>query len=123
MKSERGPASRSMEARRPCIRRVQWNALAAAAIGARALRLTNDQTAHALGIAEYYGPRSPLMRVVTLPTMLKDGSTMGAFAGVTAAYLAADGFTGAPAETLDLEAGSRDPTLWRDLASRWRILE
>ena len=100
-----------------------WNALAAAAIGARALRLSNDQTAHAFGIAEYYGPRSPLMRVVARPTMLKDGSTMGAFAGVTAAYLAQDAFTGAPAETVDLEAGSRDPTLWRDLGSRWRILE
>lgn len=100
-----------------------WNALAAAAVAARALQLSNDQTAHALGIAEYYGPRSPLMRVVACPTMLKDGSTVGAFAGVTAAYLAEDGFTGAPAETIDLDAGSADPTLWRDLGSRWRILE
>jgi 2-methylcitrate dehydratase PrpD len=32
-------------------------------------------------------------------------------------------FTGAPADTVDLDAGSRDPTLWRDLGSRWRILE
>jgi 2-methylcitrate dehydratase PrpD len=100
-----------------------WNALAAAAIGARVLRLSTDQTAHALGIAEYYGPRSPLMRVIARPTMVKDGSTMGAFAGVSAVYLAADGFTGALAETVDLDAGSRDPTLWRDLGSRWRILE
>ncbi len=100
-----------------------WNALAAAAIGARALRLSDEQIAHALGIAEYYGPRSPLMRIIERPTMLKDGSTMGAFAGVTAAYLAEDGFTGAPAETVDLDAGSRDSTLWRDLGTRWRILE
>lgn len=100
-----------------------WNALAAAAIGGRALRLSTEQIAHALGIAEYYGPRSPLMRIIEHPTMLKDGSTMGAFAGVGAAYLAKDGFTGAPAETVDLDAGSRDPTLWRDLGSRWRILE
>jgi 2-methylcitrate dehydratase PrpD len=100
-----------------------WNALAAAAIGARMLRLSSDQTAHALGIAEYYGPRSALMRVIAFPTMVKDGSTLGAFAGVTAAYLAQDGFTGAPAETIDLDAGTRDPTLWRDLGSRWRILE
>ena len=100
-----------------------WNALAAAAIGARVLRVSDDQIAHALGIAEYYGPRSPLMRIIEHPTMLKDGSTMGAFAGVSAAYLAQDGFTGAPAETVDLDAGSRDTTLWRDLGSRWRILE
>ena len=84
-----------------------WNALAAAAIGARVLRLSDAQIAHALGIAEYYGPRSALMRIIEHPTMLKDGSTMGAFAGVSAAYLAQDGFTGAPAETVDLNAGAR----------------
>ena len=99
-----------------------WNALAAAAIGARSLRLTGAETAHALGIAEYYGPRSPLMRVAAYPTMVKDGSTMGAFAGASAAYLAAGGFTGAPAATVDLAAGVRDPALWHDLGSRWRIV-
>ncbi len=100
-----------------------WNALAAAAIGARALRLSDEQIAHALGIAEYYGPRSPLMRIIEHPTMLKDGSTMGAFAGVTAAYLAHDGFTGAPAETVDLDTARDTRALWADLGSRWCILE
>jgi 2-methylcitrate dehydratase PrpD len=112
-----------------------WNALAAAAIGSRMLRLSQGETAHALGIAEYYGPRSRLMRIIEHPTMLKDGSTMGAFAGVSAACLAADGFTGAPADTVGLEglpgsvaaagtaACAGDPAPWRDLGSRWRILE
>jgi 2-methylcitrate dehydratase PrpD len=109
-----------------------WNALAAAAIGSRALRLSHGQTAHALGIAEYYGPRSRLMRVIEHPTMVKDGSTMGAFAGVSAAYLAEDGYTGAPADTIELEglpasvvpaADTRDPSVWSDLGTRWRILE
>lgn len=100
-----------------------WNALAAAAIGSRVLCLSHDRTAHALGIAEYYGPRSRLMRIIEHPTMVKDGSTMGAFAGVSAAYLAEEGFTGAPADTIDLEASAGNPSLWRDLGSRWRILE
>lgn len=97
-----------------------WNALAAAAIGARALRLDDGQTAHALGIAEYYGPRSQMMRVIDHPTMLKDGSTMGAMAGVSAALLAAAGFTGAPAITMT-DAAVAD--IWNDLGQRWRIEE
>lgn len=95
-----------------------WNSLACAAIGARLLRLTPEQTRHALGIAEYHGPRSPIMRVVDYPTMVKDGSGWGAMAGLSAALLAADGFTGAPALTVEsLE------TAWSDLGVRWRILE
>mgnify|MGYP000026502631 FL=1 len=97
-----------------------WNALAAAAIGTRALALSPAQTAHALGIAEYYGPRSQMMRVIDHPTMLKDGSAMGAMSGVSAALLAAEGFTGAPALTV---AGNDVADLWRDLGQRWRIEE
>jgi 2-methylcitrate dehydratase PrpD len=100
-----------------------WNALAAAAIGSRMLRLSHDRTAHALGIAEYYGPRSRLMRIIEHPTMVKDGSTMGAFAGVSAAYLAEDGFTGAPADTVEVEGSASEPSVWSDLGSQWRILE
>ncbi|MGF1631450.1 MAG: MmgE/PrpD family protein [Kiloniellaceae bacterium] len=97
-----------------------WNAIAAAAIGARALGLSLAQTAHALGIAEYYGPRSPMMRVIDHPTMLKDGSAMGAMSGVSAALLAADDFTGAPAVTV---TGDDIADLWSDLGRRWRIEE
>ncbi|WP_193371072.1 MmgE/PrpD family protein [Pelagibius marinus] len=97
-----------------------WNALAAAALGARALGLSRPQTAHALGIAEYYGPRSQMMRVIDHPTMLKDGSAMGALAGVSAALLAAEGFTGAPAVTV---TGDATAATWRDLGRRWTIEE
>jgi hypothetical protein len=38
-----------------------------------------------------------MMRRIDHPTMLKDGSAWGAFSGVTAAPLAADDFTSAPA--------------------------
>ncbi|MEA2188960.1 MAG: hypothetical protein QOK16_3971 [Solirubrobacteraceae bacterium] len=95
-----------------------WNALGAAAVGARALSLDETATRHALGIAEYHGPRAPMMRCVDHPTMVKDSSAWGAHAGVSAALLAAAGFTGAPAELLTL-----DPPLWEDLGERWTLLE
>jgi 2-methylcitrate dehydratase PrpD len=97
-----------------------WVSVAVAALGARALKLSPQQTREAMGIAEYHGPRSQMMRVIDTPTMLKDGSGWGAMAGVSAAYLAADGFTGAPAITVeDQELAS----LWSDLGERWRIHE
>ena len=77
-------------------------------------------TAEAVGIAEYHGPRSQMMRVIDHPTMLKDGSGWGAMAGVSAAYLARDGFTGAPAITMTApEVHDR----WADLGSTWWILD
>jgi len=94
-----------------------WNALGAAAVGSRLLGLNGEQTWHALGIAEYHGPRGPMMRCIDHPTMVKDGSDRGAAAGLTAALLAADGFTGAPAVTVEGATG------WADLGRRWRILE
>ncbi|GAB4451405.1 MAG: MmgE/PrpD family protein [Anaerolineae bacterium] len=97
-----------------------WTALACAALGARFLRLDSQATWHALGIAEYHGPRSQIMRCVDHPAMVKDGAGWGAMAGLSAAYLAADGFTGAPA--LTLEDGAVAAT-WADVGARWRILE
>ncbi|MBT9288618.1 MmgE/PrpD family protein [Prosthecodimorpha staleyi] len=97
-----------------------WNAIACAALGARLLGLSNAATREALGIAEYHGPRSQMMRCIDFPTMVKDGSGWGALAGVSAAFLAADGFTGAPAITLE---ASEQAALWADLGRRWTIEE
>jgi len=97
-----------------------WSALACAALGARLLKLEREQTREALGIAEYHGPRSQMMRCIDFPTMVKDGSGWGALAGVSAAYLAAEGFTGAPALTAEAPEQQR---LWSDLGRRWTILE
>jgi 2-methylcitrate dehydratase PrpD len=97
-----------------------WVSIAAAALGARVLGLGEAQTREAIGIAEYHGPRSQMMRCIDHPTMLKDGSGWGAMAGVSAAYLAADGFTGAPAITVE-SADVAD--LWVDLGRTWRISE
>jgi 2-methylcitrate dehydratase PrpD len=95
-----------------------WNALAATAIGARALKLDAVWTRHALGIAEYNGPRSQMMRCIDHPTMVKDGATWGGFTGIAAAQLAQLGHTGAPAITME------DPDLasyWNDLGGRWYV--
>ena len=54
-----------------------WNAVGCAAIVARRQGLSREQTGHALGIAEYHGPRSQMMRAIDHPTMLKDGSGWG----------------------------------------------
>ena len=97
-----------------------WSALGCAAVVARLMRLDHERTRHALGIAEYHGPRSQMMRCIDYPTMLKDGSGWGAMAGVAAAMLARAGFTGAPALTVkapDVAA------IWSDLGDRWRIDE
>lgn len=96
-----------------------WNTLGCAAVGARALGLTAEQTRHALGIAEYYGPRSQMMRCIDHPTMVKDGSGWGAMTGVSAALLAQTGFTGAPAVTVEY---SEAAPFWQTLGTEWEIL-
>jgi 2-methylcitrate dehydratase PrpD len=97
-----------------------WNALACAAVVGRLLGLDEPRLREALGIAEYIGPRGQILRVCSHPTMLKDGSGWGAHAGVTAALLAQDGFTGAPALTVERDDVRR---LWNDLGECWRIRE
>jgi 2-methylcitrate dehydratase PrpD len=97
-----------------------WNALGCAAVAARRIALNAEQTRQALGIAEYHGPRSQMMRCIDHPTMVKDGSGWGAMTGISAALLAEQGFTGAPIATAE------DPAvadLWTDLGDRWRMNE
>jgi len=95
-----------------------WGAVTAAAAAARLLKLNHETTRHALGIAEYHGPRSQMMRCIDYPTMVKDGSGWGSMAGVSAALLAERGFTGAPAVTVE-----DAPEFWADLGDRWAILQ
>ncbi|MFO1060443.1 MAG: MmgE/PrpD family protein [Dongiaceae bacterium] len=95
-----------------------WNALGVAAMAARLRGLSRAQLREALGIAEYHGPRSQMMREIATPTMLHDGSGWGALAGMSAAILAEAGFTGAPAITV--EAPEAAPH-WADLGRFWQI--
>jgi len=97
-----------------------WNSLGCAAITARRLGLKKETTRHALGIAEYHGPRSQMMRCIDHPTMLKDGSGWGAMTGVSAGLLAHKGFTGAPALTVESHEVSE---IWADIGNRWYLME
>ncbi len=97
-----------------------WNALGCAAVAARLLAFGESQTRQALGLAGYFGPRGQILRACASPTMVKDGSGWGAHVGVTAALLAREGFTGAPALTVEREDAA---SFWSDLGQRWRIRE
>jgi len=97
-----------------------WNGIAVAAIGCRLCSASRLALREAMGIAEYHGPRSQMMREITNPTMLHDGSGMGALTGAMAALLAIDGFTGAPAITVEAEDVQN---YWEDLGTRWTIKE
>ena len=95
-----------------------WGAVAGARVAAWLAGLSPDQTRHALGIAEYCGPRSQMMRLIDHPSMLKDGAGWGAMAGASAMALAQAGFTGAPSLIVE-----QVPEPWADLGQRWYALE
>ena len=96
-----------------------WNALGVAAIAARLRGFEGKQLREALGIAEYHGPRSQMMREIATPTMLHDGSGWGALVGLSSAVLAEHGFTGAPAITVEAPDVAHH---WDDLGEFWQIL-
>ena len=94
-----------------------WNALGVAAMTARLRGQPPEQLRQALGIAEYHGPRSQMMREIASPTMLHDGSGWGGLAGISAAVLAHAGFTGAPALTVEAPDAAIH---WQDLGQFWQ---
>lgn len=94
-----------------------WNGLGVAALAARLRNSTPEQLREAWGIAEYHGPRSQMMREIANPTMLHDGSGMGALIGVSAIVMAEAGFTGAPAITVEAPEVARH---WNDLGTFWQ---
>ncbi|KIC18914.1 MmgE/PrpD family protein [Leisingera sp. ANG-Vp] len=97
-----------------------WTAVGVAAAGAKLLGGTAGQIRQAAGVGEYHGPRSQMMRCIDHPSMVRDGVGWGAPSGVTAAYLAMEGFTGAPALTCEGEEGAE---FWHDLGSGWRLVD
>ncbi|MEM7321323.1 MAG: MmgE/PrpD family protein, partial [Pseudomonadota bacterium] len=95
-----------------------WNALGVVAVAARLRGQTAEQLRQGLGIAEYHGPRSQMMREIANPTMLHDGSGMGALVGISSAILAERGFTGAPAVTVEAPDVAHH---WDDLGQNWQM--
>ncbi|MGJ8625937.1 MAG: MmgE/PrpD family protein [Sulfitobacter sp.] len=96
-----------------------WNALGVAALGARLRGTSGGHLREALGIAEYHGPRSQMMREIANPTMLHDGSGMGALVGVSSLIMAEIGFTGAPAITVEAPEAAAH---WADLGTFWQVM-
>ncbi|MEQ6204253.1 MmgE/PrpD family protein [Sulfitobacter sp. HNIBRBA2951] len=94
-----------------------WTSTGIAVAVARAMGLNRAQIRHAAGIGEFHGPRSQMMRCIDHPTMLRDGVGWGAPSGLSAAYLAREEFTGAPALTCE-----DAPEFWRDLGTVWRTV-
>lgn len=97
-----------------------WTSVGVAAACARMLGCDEEQIRHAAGIGEYHGPRSQMMRCIDFPSMVRDGVGWGAPSGVTAAYLARDGFTGAPAITCE---GEDAVPYWTGLGTQWLSVE
>jgi 2-methylcitrate dehydratase PrpD len=97
-----------------------WNSVGCAAVAARVLSFDEARIREALGIAEYFGPRGQILRTCDTPSMVKDGSGWGAHVGIAAAWLAREGYTGAPAVTVE---GADAKQYWTDLGARWRIRE
>ena len=95
-----------------------WNTLGVVAMCARALGMKPNQMRQALGIAEYHGPRSQMMREIANPTMLHDGSGWGAMVGLSAVHLAQNGFTGAPALTIEEDIATK---WWQDMGDVWHM--
>ena len=97
-----------------------WTAVGVAAACAKMLGCNTEEIRHAAGIGEYHGPRSQMMRCIDFPTMVRDGVGWGAPSGVTAAYLAREGFTGAPALTCE---GKDAEPYWDNLGDQWLTVD
>ena len=95
-----------------------WNALGVVAMAARLRGMSQAQMREALGIAEYHGPRSQMMREIATPTMLHDGSGWGALVGLSSAVMAGLGFIGAPAITVEAPEVAG---VWADLGQFWQM--
>ena len=92
-----------------------WGSIGVAAASSRLLGLGPEQTAAAIGLAEYHAPIAPIMRSCGEPAMTKDCCAIGASNGVASALLAARGFTAVGAEFMERDS--------EDLGSRWRLCE
>ncbi len=95
-----------------------WNALGVAALGCRLRKANKDALRQAFGIAEYHGPRSQMMREIANPSMLHDGSGMGAMVGCMAVLMAEQKFMGAPAATVESDDICQH---WAELGEVWTI--
>ncbi|MCS7040805.1 MAG: MmgE/PrpD family protein, partial [Caldilineales bacterium] len=71
-----------------------WGAIAAAAVVGRVFGFDSQLLCEAMGAAEYLAPIAPMMKGIDRPNMGQDSTGWGAMVGMTAALMAAQGFTG-----------------------------
>lgn len=71
-----------------------WGAFGVAAGVGRLLGADQKNLSNALGIADYQGPLAPVMRIVEIPSMNKDGIAWGSITGAMAVEAAMQGITG-----------------------------
>lgn len=71
-----------------------WGAFGVAAAVSRIFKVDRKTLSNALGIADYQGPIAPVMRIVEIPSMNKDGIAWGAITGAMAVEAAQRGITG-----------------------------
>ena len=62
-----GPGSRFTGPRPDYHSSGSWNSVACALVAARLLGCGDEAMLEAAGIAEYWGPRGPMMRCITIP--------------------------------------------------------
>jgi 2-methylcitrate dehydratase PrpD len=91
-----------------------WGAFGVAAGVARLSGSGREVLSNALGIADYQGPIAPVMRIVEIPSMNKDGVAWGAVTGAMAVEAAMRGITGRFYNLLEQEYGELLQTLGAD---------
>ena len=102
-----------------------WGAVGAAGAVAAAKGFDPAMTGHALGLAEFNAPISPVLRSVANPasSLTKDGIGWGGFVGSTAAALAAAGFTGSGTGFDAIEHEGLETPYLDSLGDRYHLLE
>jgi len=73
-----------------------WGGLGTVSVVSKLLGFNHSQILNGLGIAEFHGTISPMMRGMDAASMVKDAIGWGAFTGISSALLAEKGFTGTP---------------------------
>ena len=90
-----------------------------AAAAGKLMKLDGEKLSNALGIADYYGPLTPCMRTVRVPSLNKDGIYLGAKRGMEAVLLARAGFDGKAHILADAKYGD----YVRSLGSRYYVFD
>lgn len=99
-----------------------WGVFGAAVAAAKLMRLSVEHVVHAIGIAAAHAPVRPPSRTYRYVPMFKECIGWAALAGVSAAGLAASGFTGFT-DVLDYEQFYRPAEIVRTLGHHFMLLD